>query len=355
MTESVDGSTVIITSRLKYRGNNASGTGNRHGNNGNGNKRHEARDGNDDDDKNDGYDGNDDNNNNNNNSPTGWNNPNNDKLDSALRIVLATNDDNQLYMTYRYYAESRDPDTNGVASSKFKYMLRLGKLIEYQDADGSDQPGFQQNVDNIIQTWDFADQGAWTNWQRTIDDFTGAHIYTTSNGVFTFAARISADTFTSRDLTITPDELKFDVSIRNFPWQADSNSRLALLGWIQTDMEVQQSGDSRLALDGSDAYITWVDRCDLADSSSCDVILSALYTDAAGMIVDSIDRDSNTGVLCKATVFSFVDDGSQPDEISWDPSLGSNYEVLAEESSAVSNGVSFGLVALAAAFVARMF
>jgi hypothetical protein len=278
------------------------------------------------------------------------NNPNNDKQQSTLRITLVV-DDNEIYMTYRYYSFLFDPDTQSKDSNKFKYMLRLGKLIEYQDNNGID--GFQPSGDKLVQTWSFANADPFTNWQRTIDSNTGAHVYTISNGVFTFAARISANTFMMGNDQIYPDDLKFDIFINNFPYQTNGESYLALVGWVQSklDIAVSEGSNNKLALGGSDAAITWVTNCDLDDHTDCNVVLGAAYDDPDSCKDDSFDHESSNGDNVKATIWSFVDDGGHPDSISWDPKLQNGVD---DEVTDSASGVAVCAAALAACVAAAV-
>jgi hypothetical protein len=237
----------------------------------------------------------------------------------TLRLQMVRTGDSKLFLKYRY----QDGDDESDSSYRFQYSLRLDHLIEYHE-NGDSNSGFQPDDDELIQTVSFKGTD-FSDWKAETDS-NGARAYSTSNGVFGLTARVGERSFDGDDdpsttTTVMPDEVKFDIQIDHFPWLSDESSHVAVIAAVQSSMEIDRDGN-RVSLDGSDAYITWDDSCvvdDDHDAHNCAIVLSAIYDD------DSREDDEGSADdHVKELVFSFVDEGSHPAKLVWDPIMGSD-------------------------------
>jgi len=257
--------------------------------------------------------------------------------DSSLRLQMVRSSDSKLFIKYRY-SDSDDDDED----YRLQFSLRLDHLIEYEE-NGDDDDGYQPDEDRLVQTVSFKGT-TFSDWVGTTDS-NGARAYYTSNGVFGFTAHVSERSYNADDhdhTRIMPDEVKFDVAIESFPWLSQGESHVAVVAMVQSSMRISRDGDERrIAMDGSDGYITWDNHCVFNHTDdNCTIALSAIYDDNTHE-----DDEGNDSDNVKALVFSFVDDGgSHPSSLMWDPVMGS-------DPSAASNGASaFSLLPMVTAF-----
>jgi len=256
--------------------------------------------------------------------------------DSSLRLQMVRSSDSKLFIKYRYSDEVDDDESDeNDGEARLQYSLRLDRLIEYEE-DG-DNDGYQPDEDTLVQTVSFKGTD-FSDWVAS-DAGENTRAYFTQNNVFGLKAYVGDRVYKAEnDETIYPDEVKFDVLINSFPWMSTKESHVAVVAMVQSSMSIdREDGQNRVSLDGSDAYITWDTDCVFdGNNDNCTIVLSAIYDENTRE-----DEDGSSDDNVKALIFSFVDEGSHPASLVWDPVMGS------DPSSAVTGTASVATVALA--------
>jgi len=244
----------------------------------------------------------------------------------------------------------------GDTKAKFDYKLRFSQIVEFLDSTNN---GFD-SLDIVVRNYTL---GLDSNGWKTVTDTNGTsgqRIFTfqTGDSVFTVKATIAEEALELNDSAVhlSPNEIKLDVIIENFPYSQVGTS-LALVGKLQSKLETKDkttdSGTQGTDLGGSSAYLTWfktfqadgVDH-DVTASMDEDVETDDDYDDDGDD--DGKDSASESGDgghggerrrhggddggddngdgeddVEKATriTWSFVYSG-QPNQLYWDPTLG---------------------------------
>jgi hypothetical protein len=206
---------------------------------------------------------------------------------------------------------------------KLKYKVEFEDIIEYVENDTVNL-GYQDGEE--ISIYKLEDQ-EWNDLLHEITPVNGEEIHTftasTTDGVFSLIMKISGALFTlENNAMLTPNSLKVDVKISNFPYTSETSS-LALKTKIKTETETEVEEDTdeegvgfasneaqvKLGVVGeSQGFFSWAENA-TADGSEIDVLSSSLQEVA----VDDEDHDEKL-------YFSFV--AVNASDIVWDPKVG---------------------------------
>ncbi|MCH8908125.1 MAG: hypothetical protein IH840_13635, partial [Candidatus Heimdallarchaeota archaeon] len=222
--------------------------------------------------------------------------------------------------------------------AEFEFEVEFEQIIEYVDNGTSD--GYQVGEEVFIYEIGETD---WNDIVWTVTTIDGAEVNiftaTTSDGVFSIILRISGSITDLGNATLTPNSLKMDLKILDFPYTA-SDSKLAIKAKVETEAEIEQRDESTEETSGfgtdeaeifignaaAQGFFSWAEYA-LADGSNVTVITSALTES------DDPDEDLEEGKTSNTMYFSF--NGTNLQDIVWDPKVGVQ-----------SQGTQLGLVAI---------
>ncbi len=235
------------------------------------------------------------------------------EIEEKFEIEFEIDDEPEIEFEYKTESDSSEV--------KLKYKVEFEEIIEY--LENGTTPGYQHGEE--LSSYELDDH----DWSDMVEEIQGTgvdaiYIYNAStvDGVFTLIMKISASLFTlENNATLTPNSLKIDIVISDFPYTRDDTS-LALKTKIkskseqefESDTDEEESGfgddESQIGLgaNGTKGFFSWAEKA-LADSVEIDVLSSSLS--------DSSDED---GEDSKKMYFSFVTINAN--EIVWDPKVG---------------------------------
>ncbi|MHA2250176.1 MAG: hypothetical protein ACXAD7_07430 [Candidatus Kariarchaeaceae archaeon] len=217
-----------------------------------------------------------------------------------------------------------------------KYRVEFESLYEYLENSSLDL-GYQESEQ--VSEYKFEDQD-WNDLSQNLELINGEEIYTftasTADGVFQLVMKISAAIFTlENNATLTPNSLKIDVEINNFPYTQEGTS-LALETKIKTKSEFKAesetdeedigfaSNESQIGLsaNGTKGFFSWAEIA-LSDGLEIDVLASSL--------VDEVEEDDDLSESesSKKMYFSFI--STNATNIIWDPKVGVISEATHEQ------------------------
>ena len=222
--------------------------------------------------------------------------------------------------------------------AEFEFEVEFEQIIEYVDNGTSN--GYQVGEEVFIYEIGETD---WNDIVHTITTVDAAEVNiftaTTSDGVFTIILRISGSITDLGNATLTPNSLKMDIAIHDFPYTS-TDSKLAIKAKVETESESEQRDESTEETSGfgseeaeifirnaaAQGFFSWAEYA-LADGSNVTVITSALAES------DDPDDDLEEGKTSNTMFFSFNVTNSQ--DIVWDPKVGVQ-----------SQGTQLGLIAI---------
>ncbi|MCH8905557.1 MAG: hypothetical protein IH840_00580 [Candidatus Heimdallarchaeota archaeon] len=222
--------------------------------------------------------------------------------------------------------------------AEFQFEVEFERIIEYVDNGTSD--GYQVGEEVFIYEIGETDWNDIVHLVTTIDG-SEVNIFTamTTDGVFTIILKISGSITDLGNATLTPNSLKMDIEIHDFPYTS-TDSKLAIKAKVETESESEQRDESTEETSGfgseeaeifignaaAQGFFSWAEYA-LADGSNVTVITSALTES------DDPDEDLEEGKTSNTMYFSFNVTNSQ--DIVWDPKVGVQ-----------SQGTELGLIAI---------
>ncbi|KXB04061.1 hypothetical protein AKJ48_03430, partial [candidate division MSBL1 archaeon SCGC-AAA261O19] len=121
---------------------------------------------------------------------------------------------------------------------ELEYEVEFDAIIEFADNNGN---GLYDEGEEIYE-YDLED-ASFDPIQNTSENVSGVTVYTitmqTSDGVFKAIVHTSGKPITVNGENVTPNEVKIDIEITNFPYQ-ENNSKLALKTELDSELEVEE-------------------------------------------------------------------------------------------------------------------
>jgi len=211
----------------------------------------------------------------------------------------------------------------------FKFLVGFRHIVEYVD-NGTAGNGYQLGEE--VSTYNIGEAG-WNPIVNTSsgtgDDIIYTFTATTSDNIFSVIFKISGSVLDlENNLTLTPNSVKIDVEIHDFPYTTTGSS-LALWTYLNTKFKQEVRGETHeesegfanheseiqigLPSDETQGFFSWVETAD-ADGKTIDVLNTPLE-----------DRTSSEGGLLpeeKSTrvYYSFLTTDAV--DIVWDPKVG---------------------------------
>ncbi len=272
------------------------------------------------------------------------NGENKDKIEFELK------QDDGVEFKLKYSTETASNET------EMKFKVKFRSIVEY--SENNSVVGYQDA--EFVSMYKLKDQSfepiAYTTG-------TNLHIFTltTTDGVFTIIAKISGSISEDGNATLTPNSIKFDVILNNFPY-TQSDSSLALETRLKTEFErkIDADTDEEEAGFGSDetqvgfgttGFFSWANTAD-ADGTTVEVVTSSI------MDLDDDDEkehDLEEGETTEKLWFSFI--ATNATKIFWDPKVGVESQGTLSLLEAINGGLpGFELyIALIAVFVGLAF
>lgn len=232
---------------------------------------------------------------------------------------------------------------NGTGSAatrqSIKYGWRIFEVIEFapdSTVDGDAAMAFKEANTRLSKFP--ADKGKWA-WKDVVQSEEGAakvFTFSDTSGVLEVVAKVTGELTTS----LSPQNVKFDVRVPNYPYARPGNSTLALRTRVNSDTKIKERvalrndvGQDVAALPvdfettGPRGEFTWVETYKSGTSGSKKVLVSQAS--------DSNDKD-------KGVYFTFATLANQ--SVVWDPTIG-----VATDSHASNTGAALLLATLLAA------
>jgi hypothetical protein len=271
-----------------------------------------------------------------------------------FEIKFQTDDEPEIEFSYKTESDSLEV--------KLKYKVEFEDIIEYVENDTVNL-GYQDGEE--ISIYKLEDQ-EWNDLLHEITPVNGEEIHTftasTTDGVFSLIMKISGALFTlENNAMLTPNSLKVDVKISNFPYTSETSS-LALKTKIKTETETEveedtdeegvgfASNEAQVALGvvgESQGFFSWAENA-TADGSEIDVLSSSLQEVAVDD--EDHDEDLDENETSEKLYFSFV--AVNASDIVWDPKVG---VVDARASSDGSSIPGYGIwLAIIATVIAQI-
>jgi len=156
--------------------------------------------------------------------------------------------------------------------------------------------------------------------------------------VFALNLKIASSALTLDGVALTPDQIKVDVEINNFPYNSSSTSGLALVARMQSRLKAKKFRDddsgatNSVDLEGDAGNLSWITSF-TSDGVTKNIKSSSLQSDTAE--VDDSDSESENESAVKI-IWSFPGTASVK-KVFWDPSVG---VATIDTSSAVKPAVA---------------
>lgn len=231
-----------------------------------------------------------------------------------FEITFDVDSSDKAEIEIKYKTESGSNETS------LKYRVEMEQIVEYVDSGAAD--GYQ--VGEEVSTYTIGQKG----WDNLVYDYTNqVHtiVATTSDGVFKIVLKLSEVITPLDNATLTPNSLKIDIEMNNFPY-TQSNSSLAIVTKIKSsaaskvedDTEEETVGfgsdekEVRLNTTAASGFFSWVEHA-MADGKLIDVLSSPL-----SQATD--DEDLEESESSTKLVFSF--NAVNATKIVWDPKIG---------------------------------
>lgn len=240
----------------------------------------------------------------------------------SVEVQTHTNypDDNASGRTEIRFVYTRE---NGTETS-MRYNVDLLGLIEYKE--NGTQWGYQAG--EKVAQYSIGGTG-WNPITYSLDNSTGVAIHTfnlsTADSVVTILIHIASNVASDGNTTITPNALKIDILINNFPYTQTGDS-LALLANVRSGSHLEHTNRTaeedqgytkneqayNMNVNGTTGYFSWADTV-MADGVSANVIPSPV-------VVDQNATAEYEGEKTNAMTFSF--NTTDASSIVWDPRIG---------------------------------
>ena len=253
-----------------------------------------------------------------------------------IEVKFETN--GKLEFDLKYYTKVDDNKT------KLRFRFKIDKLIEY--IENGTEPGYQPGEEvNVVSLKEIG----WKPLAYTTDNTTEIVTAETVDGMFKLVVKYSPSLVQDRNFTLTPNALKIDIYVNNFPY-TNNGSMLAIETKLKTvaKMEIknqsfeEENGFSKdekeVALQAGDfqGYFSWAEYA-MADGKTVAVIPSK-FIDASGE-----ENDLDVGETASKMFFAF--NATAPKSVYWDPKLGvvsvSAIEALSQILQGVNSNPSF--------------
>lgn len=222
--------------------------------------------------------------------------------------------------------------STNTSQTELAYRVEFQSIIEFL---ANSTGGFQSN--QTVSTYNIGDAG-WNPMNYSYVN--GVHIIkaTTKDNVFTLLLKLSDTIVQSGNVTLTPNALKIDVIINNFPYNR-SDTSLALATKVKTGGETHYENSSQQVADGfakdeqqlsvnttaASGFFSWADKA-LADGNAVNVIHS-------NIVRTSNETDLGDGETATLLLFAF--NAVHPKNITWDPRIG----VISQGTQALINSI----------------
>ncbi len=239
-----------------------------------------------------------------------------DKVEAEIKA-----EDGHLKIEFRYKTKVNSTKTD------LKLKVKFREIIEYVD-NGTPNNGYQLGEE--IFRYHIGKAG-WKPFNYTVQTINGTNMHvmsiTTTDGVFTAIFRVSEKLISLNNTKITPNEIKIDIRIVNFPYTSNASS-LALKTKIESkfkykvenethdEQEGRAANETEVRIGGTDAlqgFFSWAEMA-TADGNQIPVLHSNL-TEASHE-----EHDLEEGETSYMTFFSFI--ATTPKDIYWDPKIG---------------------------------
>ncbi|MHA2030092.1 MAG: hypothetical protein ACW99A_03370 [Candidatus Kariarchaeaceae archaeon] len=236
-----------------------------------------------------------------------------------IEISFKVEDEAEIEFEYKIEA--------GSTESELKYEIEFQKIIEYVDI-GVVGNGYQKGEE--VSEYDIEDV-AWNPILYTTEvvDVTGANINVitaeTSDGVLVLVMKIAESLLDLENgVTLSPNSLKIDVEIHNFPYNTTGSS-LAIKSKLKSETEFKVEDDTTeegtgFAFDESQVsiglgFFSWAETA-VADGNVISVVSSTLEATTE----EEQDEDKLETEIEQKIFFSF--NASDAKDIVWDPKVG---------------------------------
>lgn len=258
--------------------------------------------------------------------------------ESKDKIEFEFKSDDSIEFQLKYKTESDS------AEIEMKFKVKFKSIVEY--LENGTTTGYQKGEEVFkykLEDQDFDD----ITYEMVTVDTVDTHIFSvsTSDGVFTAIIKISGSLALDGETTLTPNSLKIDIVIENFPYTA-ADSSLALESRLKTKFhkEVESdtdeeaagftSGESAVSF-GESGFFSWADTAD-ADGTTIDVVTSTIIKLEDDDDEDEHEEGDEETETEEKMFFSFVTKGAA--KIYWDPRVG----VVSEGTAALLQDIAAG-------------
>lgn len=233
----------------------------------------------------------------------------------------------------------------GSTESELSYEVEFQEIVEYVDI-GVVGNGYQDGEE--VSEYDIEDVD-WNPISYTTEIVNGANVNViraeTSDGVFVLVMKIAEALLDLENgVTLTPNSLKIDVEIHNFPYN-NTGSSLALKSKLKSETEFKVEGDSTeettgFAFDESQVsiglgFFSWAETA-LADGDVVSVVSSTLEATTE----EEQDDDKLETEVEQKIFFSFNTTDAQ--DIVWDPKVGVISEGTVQQIAAIESKYAAG-------------
>ncbi len=249
-----------------------------------------------------------------------------------IEIEFKVEDEAEIEFEYKIEADS--------VESELEYEVEFQEIIEYIDI-GVVGNGYQDGEE--VSEYDIEDVD-WNPISYTTEIVNGANVNViraeTSDGVFVLVMKIAEALLDLENgVTLTPNSLKIDVEIHNFPYN-NTGSSLALKSKLKSETEFKVDDDTTeettgLAFDESQVtiglgFFSWAETA-LADGNVVSVVSSTLEVTTE----EEQDDDKLETEIEQKMFFSFNTTDAQ--DIVWDPKVGVISEGTVQEIAAIES------------------
>ena len=231
-----------------------------------------------------------------------------------IEIELKAGGDDELEFELEYFTRTGNVETS------LEFEFEFERLIEYKE--NGTELGYQEGEE--VSEMEIGKQG-WKNLVYQTVNQTEVIIAETSDGVFSMVIRYSASIIKERNFTLTPNSLKIDVIITDFPY-TQAGTSLAIESKIETSAqkEIKESTfeeengfserekEVKLIAGEYAGYFSWAEFA-IADGKEINVTSSSIQD-------DDEETDLEPGQTSSKLYFSFI--VADAKKIVWDPKLG---------------------------------
>lgn len=198
--------------------------------------------------------------------------------------------------TFEFESESE----NGEIEKSVKNDIRFNilEVIEFVDTG---EAGYQD--EDVVSRYPSDGTWEWKNVVETTDGDKRIFTFTTTDDIFSAIATYT----TVEDGNLSPDQLKLDFKIDNFPFAEASGSTLAFHTSAKSKNKIkskEEGFETQVDKSVTQGALTWITTVDVDGETE--------------QIIESVGDDSGDG----PEVYFTIEDASSASEILWDPTLG---------------------------------